>query len=220
MTTAQPTCLEVVRFKLLPGVTDEAFLAANAAMPDVLKRHGGFRRRVLSKGANSAWTDVVKWENLALAHQAAKQLMAEPALQKAAASLLTKIDRAIPASRRTDPQDWGFAVDPQKEAQASHPHLPALRRAVREKRKLRLIYQKATDQMAEERQVRPLQIEFWGWAWTLTTWCELRGDFRVFRADRILSAEILPDNFADEPGQSLMDYLRLMAPPATSRHNR
>ncbi len=144
----------------------------------------------------------------------------EPALQKAAASLLAKIDRAIPASRRTDPQDWGFAVYPQKEAQASQPHLPALRRAVREKRKLRLIYQKATDQMAEERQVRPLQIEFWGWAWTLTTWCELRGDFRVFRADRILSAEILPDNFADEPGQSLMDYLRLMAPPATSRHNR
>jgi hypothetical protein len=80
MTTAHPTCLEVVRFKLLPGVTDEAFLATNAATVDFLKRQGGFRRRVLSKGADGVWTDVVEWENLALAHQAAKQLMTEPAL--------------------------------------------------------------------------------------------------------------------------------------------
>jgi predicted DNA-binding transcriptional regulator YafY len=144
----------------------------------------------------------------------------EPLLQKAAASLLAKIDRALPASRRASPQHWGFAVYPQEEAQASHPHLPALRRAVREKRKLRLLYRTPADQVAEERVVRPLQVEFWGWAWTLTAWCELRGDFRVFRADRILAAEILPDSFADEPGRNLMDYLRLMAPPATSRHSR
>ena len=144
----------------------------------------------------------------------------EPALQKAAASLLAKIDRALPASRRASPEDWGFAVYPQEKAQAGHPYLPALRRAVREKRKLRLRYQKATDQLAEERLVRPLQIEFWGWAWTLTAWCELRRDFRVFRADRILSVEILPDSFADEPGRNLTDYLRLMAPPAASRYSR
>ena len=80
MTTAQPTCLEVVRFKLLPGVTDEAFLAANAATVDFLKRQGGFRRRVLSKGADGVWTDVVEWENLALARKASDQIMVEPSL--------------------------------------------------------------------------------------------------------------------------------------------
>jgi hypothetical protein len=80
MTTAQPTCLEIVRFKLLPGVTDEAFLASNAATVDFLKRQGGFRRRVLSKGSDGVWTDVVEWENLALAQQASKKLMVEPSL--------------------------------------------------------------------------------------------------------------------------------------------
>ena len=80
MTTTQPTCLEIVRFKLLPGVTDEAFLATNTATVDFLKRQGGFRRRVLSKGSDGVWTDVVEWENLALAHKASEQLMVEPAL--------------------------------------------------------------------------------------------------------------------------------------------
>jgi len=80
MTTAQPTCLEVVRFKLLPGVTDEAFLATNAATVAFLKRQAGFRRRVLSKGSDGMWTDVVEWENLALAQEASKQIMVEPSL--------------------------------------------------------------------------------------------------------------------------------------------
>ena len=145
---------------------------------------------------------------------------AEPALAKAAASLLAKIDRAIPASRRADPGDWGFAVYPQQEAKAGHPHLAILRRAIRERRKLRLLYRKLQSQGAEERTVRPLQVEFWGWAWTLTAWCELRGDFRVFRVDHILSAETLPDRFAEEAGRGLSDYLRLMASSATSRHSR
>ncbi len=144
----------------------------------------------------------------------------EPALAKAASSLLAKIDRAIPASRRADPSDWGVAVYPQEEARQSHPHLPALRHAIRGKHKLRLLYRKSGNPGAESRIVRPLQLEFWGWAWTLTAWCELRQDFRVFRADRILSAEALPERFADEPGRNLSDYLRLMGTPAASPQRR
>lgn len=135
---------------------------------------------------------------------------AEPALQKAAASLLAKIDRALPASRRADPRDWGVAVYPLETAAGSHPYLPALRRAIRGKHKLRLLYRKPKTKMAEAREVRPLQLEFWGWAWTLTAWCELRNDFRVFRVDRMEAAEVLPQTFTNEPGQSLADCLRLM----------
>jgi predicted DNA-binding transcriptional regulator YafY len=145
---------------------------------------------------------------------------AEPALQKAAASLLAKIDRALPASRRANPHEWGFAVYPLETAAGGHPYLPALRRAIRGKRKLRLLYRKLRDGAAEPREVRPLQLEFWGWAWTLTAWCELRGDFRVFRVDRMEGAELLPATFTDEPGRSLADYLRLMEPPAGSRYGR
>lgn len=145
---------------------------------------------------------------------------AEPALQKAAASLLAKIDRALPSSRRADPEDWGFAVYPQETAVGGHPYLPVLRRAVRGKHKLRLLYRKPRDKLAEPRDVRPLQLEFWGWAWTLTAWCELRDDFRVFRVDRMEAAELLPETFKDEPGKSLGDYLRLMELPGGSRYSR
>jgi predicted DNA-binding transcriptional regulator YafY len=145
---------------------------------------------------------------------------AEPALQKAAASLLAKIDRALPASRRVNPHRWGFAVYPLKTAAGGHPHLPVLRRAIRGKHKLRLRYRNPGDAAAEKREIRPLQVEFWGWAWTLTAWCELRDDFRVFRVDRIESAELLPGTFTDEPGRSLADYLRLMDSPEGSRYGR
>jgi predicted DNA-binding transcriptional regulator YafY len=39
------------------------------------------------------------------------------------------------------------------------------------------------------RDVRPLGLWFWGRVWTLVAWCELRGDFRMFRTDRIAAME-------------------------------
>jgi predicted DNA-binding transcriptional regulator YafY len=144
----------------------------------------------------------------------------DPVLQRAASSLLAKIDRVLPPSRRADPKTWGFAVYPLETAAEGHPHLPVLRQAVREKRMIRLIYHKPPDSKPQIREVRPLQLEFWGWAWTLTGWCELRQDFRVFRVDRIQSAELLKTKFLDEPGRRLADYLAIMAQSAGSRHSR
>ena len=57
------------------------------------------------------------------------------------------------------------------------------------------------------RVIRPLHMEYWGRAWTLTAWCELREAFRVFRLDLIESTEALPDLFVDEPGKRLADYV-------------
>jgi predicted DNA-binding transcriptional regulator YafY len=36
-----------------------------------------------------------------------------------------------------------------------------------------------------ERRIRRLGLWFWGKVWTLIAWCEMRGDFRMFRTDRI-----------------------------------
>lgn len=59
------------------------------------------------------------------------------------------------------------------------------------------------------RPLRPLGLWFWGKVWTLVAWCELRGDFRTFRVDRI--AEARPDGrFRPERGQGLADFLRRM----------
>ena len=55
------------------------------------------------------------------------------------------------------------------------------------------------------RVVRPLGLWFWGKVWTLVAWCELRGDFRMFRVDRI--ADLAEgDAFEPEAGRTLADF--------------
>jgi len=88
MTNAATSCLEIVRFRLQPGVTDEAFLAAAAASASFLRRQSGFRRRALSKGPDGIWVDHVEWESLAQARTAMEQSMTEPAL----ASFMNAVD--------------------------------------------------------------------------------------------------------------------------------
>lgn len=63
---------------------------------------------------------------------------------------------------------------------------------------------------ATERRMRPLALIFWGGAWTLVSWCELRNDFRSFRLDRIQAFEVLEEEFIPRAGQSFSDFLRLV----------
>jgi len=58
------------------------------------------------------------------------------------------------------------------------------------------------------RNIRPLALVFWGGAWTLVGWCELRRDFRSFRVDRMQSVRILAETFTPRPGETLADFLK------------
>src|ERR1700722_20211718 len=57
------------------------------------------------------------------------------------------------------------------------------------------------DGQNSEREVRPLALYFWGGAWTLAAWCELRKDFRVFRIDRMKGARGLGGGFCRKRGE-------------------
>ena len=131
---------------------------------------------------------------------------ADPAMQKAALSLSGKVDAVLPEDRAAPADGWGFAVYPFAEAARGFVHMAPLRAAIRSRRKVRLTYR---DEKGEttERLVRPLQTEYWGRVWTLTGWCELRSDFRVFRIDRIDTLDATFETFEDEPGKTLSDYL-------------
>lgn len=131
---------------------------------------------------------------------------ADEELQKAALSLSAKIEAVLPDGRRTAPASFGFAVYPFAAAAHGFRHMPALRAAIRARQKLELSYRNATSELTR-RVVRPLQLEYWGRVWTVTVWCELRNDFRVFRVDKIESIKVLPQLFIDEPGKSLADYV-------------
>ncbi len=61
------------------------------------------------------------------------------------------------------------------------------------------------DGTESERIIRPLGLWFWGKVWTLVAWCELRGDFRMFRADRIGDMQDA-GTFRNDPEKSLKAF--------------
>ncbi len=138
---------------------------------------------------------------LAVVNQAADEDM-----RAAAESLSAKVDAVLPEDRTAPASGWGFAVYPFADAARGFIHMAPLRGAIRARRKVRIAYE-TPDEDRTTRTIRPLQMEYWGRVWTVTTWCELRDAFRVFRVDRIKSLDVLPDTFVEEAGKSLSDYL-------------
>lgn len=134
---------------------------------------------------------------------------ADDELKRAATTLSEKIDAVLPEDRTAPSAGWGFAVYPFAEAARGFEHMAPLRAAIRTRRKVEIAYEDVKGEITE-RVVRPLQMEYWGRLWTVTTWCELRNEFRVFRVDRIRTIEITFDTFEEEPGRSLKDYLALV----------
>lgn len=126
----------------------------------------------------------------------------DPELSKNAKSLADKIDAVLPENTATPESGWGFAVFPFADIAAGFQHMPALREAVRQKKRLRIGYNSLKDQVTT-RIVRPLQLEYWGRVWTMSAWCEEREDFRIFRVDRIQSVIDTGAHFKDEPGKTL-----------------
>ena len=131
---------------------------------------------------------------------------ADEEMQKAAGTLADKIDAVLPEDRAAPSTGWGFAVYPFAEAARGFVHMAPLRAAIRARRKVTLRYESLKGEVSD-RTVRPLQMEYWGRVWTLTVWCELREDFRVFRVDRIVTLDIGTEGFEEEPGKTLGDYL-------------
>jgi predicted DNA-binding transcriptional regulator YafY len=132
-----------------------------------------------------------------------------PKLAGGARSALAKIATALPADKRLALERSplfapGFFVDPKPGER-----LDALREAIAERRWADLDYRDA-EARASQRRVRPLGLYFWGDAWSLAAWCELRRDFRNFRLDRIMQVSVARERFPDEPGKRLEDFLRRM----------
>ncbi|MCB2115814.1 MAG: YafY family transcriptional regulator [Rhodobacteraceae bacterium] len=128
---------------------------------------------------------------------------------RAAASLRAKISAVAPA-RAQDPGADSFVFATEEAARAA-PHLALIRRAIRDHLTLSLGYPEA-DGVIRARRVRPLHLDFWGRAWTLTAWCDSSRDFRVFRVDLVASLEHDGGAFLPEPGKTVEAYLARLAP--------
>ena len=131
---------------------------------------------------------------------------ADPGLARAARGLASKIASVTPTPMATEADD--LFVFTGNEATRSAPHLPMLRKAIRDNERLTISY---IDPAGHEthRDIRPLQLAFWGRVWTLAAFCEARLDFRDFRVDRIVAITPTGETFPDEPDRGLADYLAM-----------
>ncbi len=64
--------IEVVMFRLKSGVNEADFLEANSSVQAELQKSSGYLRRELSKSEDGQWLDIVYWNSLAEAKQAAE----------------------------------------------------------------------------------------------------------------------------------------------------
>jgi len=133
-----------------------------------------------------------------------------PGLAQGARSALAKIATALPNDKRVTLESSrlfspNFFISPQMSAQ-----MDSMRTAIDQHCTVELDYRDVQGE-ASLRRIRPLGLFFWGYAWSLGAWCELRNDFRNFRLDRIVDCKVLDERFADEEGRRLADYLRAMS---------
>ena len=117
----------------------------------------------------------------------------DPVLAGAARDLVAKIAVAIPERLRPYIAEPAGAVPQRRSTMADGIDIARTRAWIHTGRKIRITYE---DERGEpsERVIWPVIIGYFDAVRMLAAWCELRGDFRHFRTDRITAAD-----FLDEP---------------------
>lgn len=131
----------------------------------------------------------------------------DAALGAAAQAAMAKIDSVLPPGLRGVARGQEMLVPDFHVPVAMVAPMAVLREAVNAGRKVGFDYVRA-DGAASRRKVWPLTLVYWGQAWTLGAWCELRSEFRSFRLDRIAALELLAETFDGRQGGLLRDFLR------------
>ena len=112
-----------------------------------------------------------------------------PELARAAEDALSKISAILPERLKSELEASRVYAPSFHQYGSYTPLLDPIRTAINERRKLEIEYTRE-DGEPSERMVRPLGLFFWGAVWTLSGWCEKRGDYRSFRIDRIDRLEV------------------------------
>lgn len=121
-------------------------------------------------------------------------------LKRAARSAAQKLADATPLSNTLFASSWG-ALEPQSI------DLSDVRKAIREEQKLAITYKNA-DGVETRRTILPIAIAYHSDTIVLAGWCELRGQFRHFRPDRISAYCLKPETFAGRGDRLRQDWIK------------
>ena len=135
----------------------------------------------------------------------------DPGLAAAARTVVAKLASVIPEGMRAHLAAAPLHVSARGASAPTAIDFSAIRAAIRRARKLRIDY---TDGKGREssRTVRPIAVEYYVEATLLCAWCELRDDYRHFRADRIGALHVLEASFAEEAERLTAGWMALTRP--------
>lgn len=85
-------------------------------------------------------------------------------------------------------------------------HLSLLQKAVAGKQVVHLRYRSNYDSITE-RDIEPVGLWHYGQNWHLIGWCRLRNEYRDFRVNRMLQAQLKEETFTSRSYESLKDYI-------------
>lgn len=134
----------------------------------------------------------------------------DPVLANAACDLIAKITTVVPERLRPFIAEPSIGTRPPLKLAPDGIDIARTRTWIREGRKIRIDYRDERGDMSR-RVVWPVIVGFFDAARMLAAWCELRQDFRHFRADRVVSAEFLEDRHGSRPGVLRQRWKRHMA---------
>lgn len=117
----------------------------------------------------------------------------DPHLAAGARDVLAKIRAVLPPELQAQSDDATLIVGPGPDS-APGEDMAALRQAIRLQRKVRMHYRDGRGERSE-RVLWPLALGYFEQVQVLVGWCELRGAFRHFRADRIDNLTVLSERY-------------------------
>ncbi|MFT5865503.1 MAG: putative DNA-binding transcriptional regulator YafY [Gammaproteobacteria bacterium] len=135
---------------------------------------------------------------------------ADLSLARAARDLVSKLSEAIPHELRP------IVMDASSRTISTHTKVgeqfdgAVLRRAIRERSKLRLTYQDQNDEITT-RVVWPMLIVYLNTDRYIVAWCETRQDYRHFRTDRVRQLDVLEGKYPARRAVLIKGWEQVMA---------
>jgi predicted DNA-binding transcriptional regulator YafY len=117
-------------------------------------------------------------------------------LSRAAQDTIAKIGAVLPQQLKPFLFDSGLLAPPASRKVEDAVDVAALRQAVREQRKVTLLYRDESEKITQ-RVIWPIGISYFDAQRLVIGWCELRNDFRSFRTDRMAQAVVSTERYLE-----------------------
>jgi len=127
----------------------------------------------------------------------------------AAASALAKIHAILPEKlHETSVQQPEWVIVPKFTANNTEQYNEQISSAIKAFQVVFLTYQDEHGKQSQ-RDIWPLGLIYWGKTWTIAAWCTKRGDYRLFRLDRINTLEMKAEYFHLTAEINLQHYIKI-----------